>query len=287
MSERSPSRLPPRPWEDWVRESMREDAPRPGAKNAALAALGFGSAAAVAGSTAAAAVGSTAVAGSKIAAAGLTSSAAVKGAGLVWVKWLIGGALAGTVSVAALDRVTSHEPRQADDASVSDRTTEVSSPKAPSGAKGGRRPPAIEGIAVPGIAATSGEVRRAPVKSSDPAHVESDLQPGQQDMDPEAIGAQAPVAPSTLRDELRFVQEARRTLLEGNAGAALAAIDAYDRAYPAGAMQQEARALEVQAYYKQGDRTRAALLARRYLANHPVSAHTPRIAEILEAAANE
>ena len=69
----------------------------------------------------------------------------------------------------------------------------------------------------------------------------------------------------------------RASLAGGDASAALAELDAYRRAFPDAALDDEATVLRVNALLLRGDRSAATVLANRFLAAHPSSPHAPRL----------
>jgi TolA-binding protein len=106
--------------------------------------------------------------------------------------------------------------------------------------------------------------------------VPSAAQPAPEAVSPAEEPHDKSVAPS-LKRELDFLENARGDLLQGAPAAALAALNNYDRSFPAGTMKAEAVALRVEALVAAGRREEAAFLARTFLATHPDSPLTGRI----------
>jgi hypothetical protein len=91
----------------------------------------------------------------------------------------------------------------------------------------------------------------------------------------------APTQPSSLDAELATLDRVRASLAKGNASDALRDLDAYDRAFPASLLADEASVLRADALVVQGDRALAAVLARRFLAANPSSPHASHLLRIL------
>jgi hypothetical protein len=93
------------------------------------------------------------------------------------------------------------------------------------------------------------------------------------------------VAPS-LKRELAFLEDARADLRQQAPAAALAALNAYDRTFPAGTLKAEATALRIEALVAAGRREEAALFARTFLSTHPNSPLTGRIRALFPGSRN-
>ncbi|HKU45065.1 MAG TPA: hypothetical protein VJR89_43195 [Polyangiales bacterium] len=93
--------------------------------------------------------------------------------------------------------------------------------------------------------------------------------------------AAAPSVPAdarvSLADEIARLDAVRRSLASGQARAALAGLDRYAELHAAGALQQEAALLRIEALQRAGHAARARALAARFLAEHPDSPHAPRV----------
>ncbi len=102
--------------------------------------------------------------------------------------------------------------------------------------------------------------------------------------------ASAPTAPSTprveprpsasaapLSAELSALDAARASLSSGNPGAALAALDAYARAFPHGKLAIEAEVLRIDALAKSGQTAAARKRAEAFIKRHPDSVLASRV----------
>jgi hypothetical protein len=85
-----------------------------------------------------------------------------------------------------------------------------------------------------------------------------------------------PPAPS-LFEEQRSIESARAALVRGDAGAALAALDGYQRDYAQGQFGPEALALRVEALSKRGDLARARSLSDEFRQRYP---HHPLLSRV-------
>jgi len=103
-----------------------------------------------------------------------------------------------------------------------------------------------------------------------------------------AVHAGTPAAPApasrvtrtvkpALGPEIELLDSARRALAAGDAERALALISSYRRRFPAGALEQEATVLEVDALEAKGRTGQASELKERFVAEHPGSAHVERV----------
>jgi len=84
-----------------------------------------------------------------------------------------------------------------------------------------------------------------------------------------------------LSAEVQAIDQARAALREPQR--ALGLLDEYARNYPQGRLQQEALVLRVQALLAAGKREQAALVARRFSAQHPASPYSRRLASLVAA----
>jgi hypothetical protein len=170
--------------------------------------------------------------------------AASAGVGLV-AKWVGAGVVAGVVvsgSAVGLDRLRAPE----------------SAPRA---------------LSAPAVArpAPSAELARAPV----PAVA---LAPSTHEVAP----ASAPVRSgeseidSQLTREVGLVDRARAALSRGDSGAALEALDRYEREVTGGRLGAEAMYLRMEALSRQGEHAQAANAARRLLSAYPDGPHAAR-----------
>jgi len=86
---------------------------------------------------------------------------------------------------------------------------------------------------------------------------------------------------SALRGEILLVDGARAALAEGSPGRALRLVQRYAVRFPHGALAPEAQALRIEALAASGQPARARALARAFIAEHPGSPLTDRIARLL------
>jgi hypothetical protein len=91
-----------------------------------------------------------------------------------------------------------------------------------------------------------------------------------------------PAAPS-LGDEIAQLELALAAVRRHDPSAALAALDAYDRRFPAGKLAPEALAARVEATLAAGDRAGGRTLAARFLAEHPKSPLAQHVRDLVEA----
>jgi hypothetical protein len=80
-----------------------------------------------------------------------------------------------------------------------------------------------------------------------------------------------------LGPEIELLDTARRALAAGDAERTLSLISSYRRRFPAGALDQEATVLEVDALEAKGRTGQASELKERFVAEHPESAHVERV----------
>jgi hypothetical protein len=140
--------------------------------------------------------------------------------------------------------------------------------------------------------AASATERAAPV----PAPVIADAVPSASDVPPVAASASSPAvsgakprpaaAPpasgeSSLADEVRALEVARRAIADGRSPDALRALDDYRRSFPHGMMQQESTLLRIEALARGGNMTAARSLADQFLAGHPTSPHAQRVRRLV------
>jgi TolA-binding protein len=200
--------------------------------------------------------GASGAAGGAAAAAG---GAAIKGAsaaGLVVVKWLGIGLLAGAVTGGALVAVSSRH-------AAADRS------------------PATH------VAFTfqkqSAPAQPAPLVPPPPETAES-AAPAVEQAAPSASTQNA--APD-VSQELALLDRARKALGAGDAHGALAALAEHARRFPHGELGLEAELLHVEALLASGDGEQAASRARAFLTAHPDSPYTARVRTLLEKATHK
>lgn len=90
---------------------------------------------------------------------------------------------------------------------------------------------------------------------------------------------------SSVADEVKAIARARAAVGRGDAKAALAELDSYDRRFASGALRQEATLLRVQALELKGDRKAAQALGERFIQANPNSPHQERVRGLLSGAA--
>jgi hypothetical protein len=82
---------------------------------------------------------------------------------------------------------------------------------------------------------------------------------------------------SEVREEIQWLDQVRTAMRAAAPERALERLGRYDQRFPHGVFRQEATVLRIEALRQQGDRTRAAKLARQFLAQHPESPHAQRV----------
>jgi TolA-binding protein len=96
----------------------------------------------------------------------------------------------------------------------------------------------------------------------------------------------APVPPTSLAQEMRVLDAARRVLASGDPQSALATLVEYEREFPNGALRPEASVLKVRALLAAGDRAGAEALAQRIIERAPQSEHADAVRAALGARSN-
>jgi len=115
--------------------------------------------------------------------------------------------------------------------------------------------------------------------------IASAVPPGRPALGSFAVEA-APVPPSTLVQEMRLLDPARRALTSGDPRSALSALAGYERAFPSGALRPEASVLKVRALLAAGDRVGAEALGRRVIERAPQSEHASAVRAALGVRSN-
>ncbi len=198
-------------------------------------------------------------------------------------KWLLGGVLLGGGVVTAVQ--VAHVPPEPTRPATMMAPSAVSAvstvlPAAPSSAGSAPVQPSAPAAAPPPAAPSSRPWSAAPRSLSSAGSPADDtlatVPAG------EAEGAvDLPVPPSALRDpllvELESLDAARRSLASGQAGNALAELDAYERAHPGGKLAPEALVLRIRALVQLGRREEARAIARPYLERTPRASHAEQI----------
>ena len=91
----------------------------------------------------------------------------------------------------------------------------------------------------------------------------------------------SPAPASSISDEIRVLDQARRAIASGDSAAAKRALEQHRRQYPKGALAEEAVLLQIESLVRQGKRGAAKSLADRFRASHPNSPHLRRIDSVL------
>jgi hypothetical protein len=193
-------------------------------------------------------------------------AAGVAGKGLVLAK-LLGSGGAIKMSVAAVVVAGAVLGTRAAIAPRSDRSTIPAVPAPPVSAPASRLvlpvPPAqvqAEPAApAPAVAPIVGPDRPAAPASKSPPH-------------------KAAVDPSRLAEELALLDEARANLQAGDADRALSVLARSEQRFPRGALEEERRALRVEALAKAGQEERARVEATQFRADYPKSPYGARVA---------
>jgi hypothetical protein len=84
------------------------------------------------------------------------------------------------------------------------------------------------------------------------------------------------------QDELEILMTIRAALRRGDARAALLQLASYDRAFPRGALREEARVLQIEALLRSGRRSEMERALARFRAEYPGSAHLRRLEQLIE-----
>jgi hypothetical protein len=298
-----PSRFTRRPANDPAGEllrAMRDDAPGPGARRAALIALGL-----AAGATATTAAVSS-VAATKAASMSVGASAAAtvaKGAvgSLLIAKWIAVGAIGGALTIGAIkvvehrsgptERTTAAEAsgvavaaggsvRRADLAPQRAQAAPHASTIASSGPAEVRAVLPETRAAMSMVASTDPPAVSAAVSTEEPRAEDAGVQP--------PMGAAAPIASGpgagsqpTLTDEVAALDQARSALAAGNGPEALRLLEAYRTGFPRQQLEAEATVMRVEALIRMGDRAQASRVADAFVASHPRSPLVPHVRRLL------
>ncbi len=96
-----------------------------------------------------------------------------------------------------------------------------------------------------------------------------------------AASAKRAASNPSLSRELELLDAASKALASGHASGALEKVGVYERAFPRGALAQEALRLRIEATQASGDRAAARRLAREFTRRYPKSAYTQRLRSLL------
>jgi TolA-binding protein len=88
----------------------------------------------------------------------------------------------------------------------------------------------------------------------------------------------APVA--DIREEIRLLDQARSAVRSGASARALSLLAKYEQRFPRGQFRQEVQVLRMEALSQSGKSNRAAVLAKKFLAEHPNSPHVERVEKV-------
>lgn len=231
--------------------------------------------ASLARSIAAASVGAvtattTAAAGATLGKIGSSSAVATKALGLLSgfhaLKWLLVGALLGSVVMA-----TVQAPRSATPSKTAEQKREPTKPRvaAPTPRSASDASPASPSAA------------SVPAPEPVPATSERTLPPGSARPTDGARRAPALVESEHLADEVRIIDEATRALNGGAATRALTLLDAYDRSYPERRFAPEALYLRMESLTQLGRGGEARSIAKRLVNAYPTSPQASRARALL------
>jgi hypothetical protein len=87
---------------------------------------------------------------------------------------------------------------------------------------------------------------------------------------------------SSIGEEIRLVDAARRHVAAHEGRKALRDLDEYQQRFGAGSFEEEAAALRIEALDRAGNHAVAVALGRRFMRNHPNSAYAARVALVVE-----
>ena len=130
----------------------------------------------------------------------------------------------------------------------------------------------------PARTATTASTRRHVPADSANARTLRSPEPGARAAAPEA--APRTGRSSDLDAEVALLDEVRAHLRDGAPARATALVGQYDRRFPHGLLQPEAKVLQIEARAASGDRAIAHDLARAFLARYPNDPHAGRIREL-------
>jgi hypothetical protein len=181
---------------------------------------------------------------------GAKSATAGKLTLLVVAKWVGGGLLAGAITAGALEQ--------------------ASSPRRSVSAKSDYPPVAEAPLARPRVGKPLAVAAAEEIPAPPP------VLPSQPKPSPPAE-----VAEPNVTDEVRSLDRARAELGRGQPVQAVAALDLYERQFPAGVLRPEADLVRLQAFARLGDKSTVAARARAFLAKYPSSPHAPQVRALL------
>jgi hypothetical protein len=250
--------------EKWLLRSARLDVPSRSSKRRVLAALGFAAAATTAAST-----------------SGVAAAATVS---VGWViKCIVVGAVSGVIVAGAIEQVEAIVAESPHTASHAAASPTQAAPRAglPRAGVGPPIDPPSADQALP--AENAPEVPQAtPVLATTQSSHGSPTASAQ--VEPSS-GPSAYPMPTTLAEEVRTLDQARRALASGDVEAAEHLLDAYDLHIATPRLRPEAIVLRIETLLAEGRRDRARQLGERLLAEDPEGAYTQHVRSLLADAA--
>jgi len=140
----------------------------------------------------------------------------------------------------------------------------------------------VEIVAPPPLPRTVSEQAPPTVTKQVPAPPAASEEVVSAEPSPQLARSPEPGASTTsLADEVRALDGARKALTSGNARECLAKLDSYRAAFPRGVLGLEATVLRIEALAASGARTQARDLGTRFLESHPDSAHAARVRSVI------
>ena len=275
-------------------QSARDDAPDQAGLHATALALGLTATTAkvLADSLAASqavghSVASThaASAGAALGGSGASAAASIGSASVASVaKFLAAGALVSFGAMTTIDRAFFAPEPARSSSTAAPRAAAPAAPGAP------LTPDRAAPGALPDAPADLDPIREAPVEASSPkpTHLKREETPGLRGATaplppaapavepsplPDATASAAPPSNASLAAEIRLLDRTRAALGAGNAASARSLLRAYDDSRPSAVLRHEANLLRVRLLLAEGDRSGAASLARRIIAQNPESHH--------------
>jgi hypothetical protein len=141
----------------------------------------------------------------------------------------------------------------------------------------------VEIVAPPPLPRTVSEQAPPTVKEQAPAPPAASEEVVSPETSPQAARSQEPASTTSLADEVRALDGARKALAGGNARECLAKLESYRAEFPQGVLGLEATVLRIEALAASGARTQARDLGTRFLESHPDSAHAARVRSVIGA----
>lgn len=201
-------------------------------------------------------LGGALLAASSPAAATAGGTAVTSGARLLAVKWWVVGALVTASGAAGLG----YAARQSQPAPVSRSSAVLARQPAPPvlPISAAPSPPAADPTPSPSVASPLERPPAAPARAASSAGNPS------------------------IEEQIALVERARSAVANRKPAAALAALDEYQRRFPAGVLGQEATLLRIETLLASGDKATATRLGRRFLERYPRSPMAARVKTLIE-----